>query len=320
MAKLGTQAISAKTTNGSAAPKPGVSDFSEFLKTSTDTMFDGDIMVHGPTGVGKTFFAATASQFWPDELPAKKRTTLDDVLWCQIDAGATAGFEEQKIIVPHVLDFRGAISKYGLLKGVLGMLDVMDRQVESLAPKFLIVDTVSRLDKDVTAYYESRTPVDDRTGKEDKWWAFKQILVMHKRIHGRFAGSGLKIIFLCHSKAQGEATTTAQVNQREAKAVPGGFDIVPEITGQARTLYVGDSSIEGVLKARLVPGKERRFERFFYPFGVNASEGKSRFTRSLKREEGPNPRLKDLFYKIEQAAQGNESVCTEDTTSNVHEE
>lgn len=312
--------VSSKTT---AKASSGPIDFSGFLKSSSDTTLDGDILVHGPPGVGKTFFAGTASEFWPADLTVmKKRCNLDDMLWLQIDAGATAGFAEAGIdLRGRVIDMSGAIAEYGLLKGMAGCLDLMDLALSTNPATFVVVDTISMLDKLIVEYYEARTPISERTGEPDGWWAFKQILIAHRRVHARLHNNKAKPIWLCHSKVQGEAVGKNSQLQREAKAVPGGFDIIPEITGQARTLYVGNCSIEGVLKARVLPGPKRVMQRFFYPFGVNASEGKTRFQKALKREEGPNPRLADLFARIRLASEDGASVtASPDTTTNVYDE
>lgn len=322
MAKLGsgigTETKATKASNGS--PAPTIHDFSELLTTSEKTTFDGEVLLHGPPGVGKTFFAATISEFWPGELPAKRKIDLHDVLWMQTDAGGTAGFMEQRISVP-LIDVRQAIAKYGLLKGLNACMDLLGDYMAKVGPKYIVVDTISVLDKYIKDYYDQRIPVNDR-GKEDSYWSYKQILALHIRWRNRLLESGARIIWCCHSKGLGDLSTNKDAAiKREAKAVPGGFDIVPDITGQSGALYTANASIQGVIKSRLVPGKERIVQRFFYPFGVNAHEGKSRFMRALKKEEGPNPNLREMYARVVACALGDETVTVKDDQStNVYEE
>lgn len=304
----------------------GPADFAEFSVSSIDTMFDGALVIHGPPGVGKTWFAGTASEFWPELVPSAKRIELLDMLWFQVDAGATAGFAEQNIVLPkgHVIDVRGAIAQHGLLKGLNGTMDLLDQQCQKLRPKYVVADTISMLDKFMVDYYEARCPMMDN-GEPVPFWTFKQILMLHRRFYSRIMMAGAQVIFLCHSKVQAEIKGSNDFAKnaslgREARSVPGGFDIIPEISGQARNLYVGNSNIEGVLKARIMPGPGKQLMRFFYPQGSTNHEGKSRFTRSLKREEGPNPSLRAIYDKIRAAAKGDESVCTPDLTTNIHDD
>lgn len=295
----------------------GPVDFSKYLTTSKETTFDGTTLLHGPPGVGKTFLAATASAAWPEVLPSRKKVDLGDMLWFQIDAGATAGFLEQRIQVPFVVDVRRAIGDHDLLLGLRGSMDLMEETIDK-NPEigFVVIDTLSILSTLVVQYYEKRAPVSKTTGKVDGWWAYKQIGVRFKDVHSRFTATNRKMIICCHSKVLSDPQDAAQAASMEAKAVPGNFSIVPNIAGGSRDMFVGNASLEGVVKAKKRIKPKLGYDRFFYPMGVGASEGKSRFTRALKREEGPDPNLREMFSRIAAIADGDESVAVDDQTDN----
>lgn len=268
-----------KIVKGSAAEKQSKPEASSFLASSRGQQ-KGHIVLHGPPGVGKSFCAATISEFWPEELPSKKPVELSDCIWLSFDAGATDGFQAENIEV-QTIDMVGLMNAEKIERG-RDMAVEMIQSIEGI--ENIIVDTVSMFDKLLNDYCDRTAPL-DKTGNKDKFAMYRNIFNSHKRFHSVLRSLGKRIIYLCHSKAIFDSSESQTIRRQAAEAI--GFDIQPDITGQARTVYVGDASLEAVITLKRVPGVKGPggLKRILHPFGTGEYEGKNRWHSLLESEE-----------------------------------
>jgi len=249
------------------------------------TLQDVSLMIQGPVDVGKTFLAATASSKWPETLPSATWVDIDDMIWLQVDRCATAGFGEQKINIPHLIDIVDAIRSFGFDTA----LRMVFQEIENLQEKFpqiawVVLDTASRFDLVLRDHYSKNFT------KYDLWNA---VLNMHVRFNTNLLMTGLKRIILTHSRVAPD--TEAEKTKQKASQVTTS-KIVPSLSGQARDMYLGDASMLAVLLAKRNP-KTKELTRTLYPCGTSEFEGKNKWRLTLDIEEPPH--LGKLFAKIE---------------------
>jgi hypothetical protein len=261
-------------------------DMSQYLSSSAKHRAQGDIVIHAPPKNGKTFFAASASEAYPDELDPEAPAVLEDMLWFSVDAGACAGFEEAGLECPNVINVNELIADLGPIAGVEAALKLA-KQVKTSNPKirYNVVDTVSQLDRYWTAHFGAL-----RAGEENTYALFRDIFNAHKLFHSNVLRLGLRNIWLCHSKAVAEGNTIQAKNSQRAQKVPGIDAIQPDITGQARTVYIGNASLELVILAKISPKDRLKMRWTVYPYGGHGFEGSNRYHQSLELEEEANLR------------------------------
>jgi len=255
-------------------------------ESKTTTLDDMTLLFHAPPGAGKTYLAATASEAWPKQLPSKKMIDLEDMIWIGIDAGATAGFASLGINIPKYIDFRDALVDYSVVDAMKQIQDYIDAKLMEPG-SWLVVDTLSMLDRYLLEYYEGRTT--------ESWAIYRMIGHFHRRLFADLSLITSRIIFLCHSKApfQGD---DAKTKTRQKAQIAGMAEIVPDLAGnQARGVYVANVSLLGTVLPKRDP-KGGGSERILYPLGDKGFEGKSRWEHILNREEPPH--LGKLFKKI----------------------
>jgi len=274
---------------------------SKFVLSNVDMPFDGDILIHGPPKVGKTFLAASASEFCPEVLPAEKLVALEDMLWLQIDAGATDGFHEANLLLPdRVINVRKVIAETGSVeRGLMMALDVA-RMVLDKCPeiRYIVTDTLSAADKFICEHWDTNCPL-SRTGEKIVQMGFGMVFNTHKRFYNRLSLLPCNLITLCHSRVLiDDGQNTQEAKKRKAEGIPGSFDIVPDITGKARNLYVGNASLELVVMAKKNP-RTGKLMRTVAPYGANGFEGGTRF-QVLEEEEPAH--LGQIFQKIRNAS------------------
>lgn len=270
-----------------------------FLKNSSDLVLtNSDFITHGPPGVGKTFFAATGSKFFPrteEEINDGKKRHLSDILFLTADAGAVDGLSEMKLSV-DVLSIKEAIEILDVPKGITAILEEAKKICEAGKYSWVVTDTVSVLDKYITEYYDRFSPKTQK-GDTDTLGMYRLIFNQHKRFHAALSKLPARKHYLFHSKFQGGQLQKNEdaIAKKKASTTTADTETFPEVTGQAKSLYVANASIEFVLQASVVPGKgKRKLTRWVKPFGGDGFEGKNRFERSLEEKEEP-----DLYKIIE---------------------
>lgn len=267
----------------------------KYVGSSADKEMSGAILVHAPPKVGKTFFSGTGSKFWPKELPSKTHVNLADMLWVSFDAGAVDGFKEMNISVDEV-DGAAVLSDYGVDKGLPKLMDIIEENTKGR--RFVVSDTVSMLDTILVDYYESRAP------EGNTWWAYKKILEANRRYYTRLISTGVRNIFLFHSRVVNEALPNA-AKKKAAQQTSGMGDIIPDISGQGRKVYVGNASLEGVILCKKVPGSSK-LTRTFHGYPVAGFEAGNRFNLNLAEVEPA-----DLSYILEKVSRPAGSVKEE---------
>ena len=243
------------------------------------------VVAHGPPGSGKTFFAASLSKSWPKSLPAKKWTKLSDVLWVPFDSGALDGLLEQKIEVPSI-DVDAILEE----EDVLGALEEITDIVYDESPEIVVVDTVSKLDKEFLGFWNENAPL-AKGGAKDGYAIYREVLATHRRFHANFDALPCDVIFLCHSKPRPESADRKQ----RAGGLPGMSDIDMDLTGQALNIYRQDSSL--VVSIEAVPVGNGKFQRFAWTTPHKGFEAKNRFQVSLDEKEPAH--LGKMYAKIE---------------------
>lgn len=308
MAKL-TIAPAAQAT-GTSKIKPSVP------KTSKASVFsDSDdlaleryrLTTHGGSGHGKTFFAASASDHWPSDLPSKKKVVLKDMLWIAFDAGAVVGFREQGISIPNVIDVRKLMTpaKEGetrvYARTILDALAIVVREASARVAhggiNWVVCDTISSLDKALNAYWESNCPT-TKAGVPDKFAMYRAIGINHQRFHEAMQLMDTNVHFLCHTKARIEADPNekSQKNRQKAAETPGDNELIPDITGQSLNTYTANVSAEFALLAKKQLGT-KVMKRYVHPIGHQGYRGKNRWQHSLEEEEVAD--LGKILKKIE---------------------
>lgn len=262
------------------------------------------LTTHGGPGHGKTFFAASASKYWPEKLPSK--AILKDMLWIAFDAGATRGFREQGINIPNVIDVRwlmtapkkGEDKPYArtILDAINMVIKQADEMVENGAIEWVVVDTVSMFDKDLNIYWEKNCPT-SKQGVPDKFAMYRCIKYAHSTFFDAMALLDAHVHFLCHTKAKIESDDKTQQNKNKAGALPGDNELIPDITGGGAQVYVANVDCEfAMVSTKLLNGG---FKRQVYPVGGKGFRGKNRWQLSLTEEEPAH--LGTLIGKVETA-------------------
>ena len=204
---------------------------------------DLSIAIHGPPKCGKTVTAATSSKYFT-EFPRPKDSPiieLKDMLWLQLDNGATDTLWDSRYDVP-VLSLKQTLqaTNYNEARAAKLMIDAAKEHIKSTPEcKFVVADTISLLDKAFVSRYSEVH--EDSDNSFDVW---RDVLNAHRRFHLRLKGLPVIRLYLFHSKAENEAVikkSKAATDKKKANEANAGT-IHPDITGQAITLYRGEVS------------------------------------------------------------------------------
>lgn len=258
------------------------------LKSSNSLPKNASLFIYAPPKTGKTEMAATASEFWPGHPESgkfKKVVKLDDMAWILFDAGGLDSLRALNIEVPKLVTFWDAAEMYpdNMEAALLALVDT----VAEVDAGYIVVDTISMADRYIFAEA-------DRLSGGSGFDKFRAGLTWHTRFYTELSLLGLPIIYLGHAKAPVEVDgNTTRKKAMQAIMAP----IIPDLTGQARTLYIGNCSLHGALTVResRVGGKLNR-KRVFLPLGGQGFEGGSRWEGLLEAEEEPD--VKKLFGKV----------------------
>lgn len=312
MAKLDSKLAAEAAGGPPAAPRTlqakATTPKKDYIVSSRKLHLTGAFVTHGPVKNGKSFFAGSASKFWPDDLSTRSRDiigvgpwndlqplVLADMLWISYDLGATDGFEQYKIEVPTV-NVREMVADLTAPKAI--------REVSALVRSYtkdhpecrwIVEDTASAKDRALLEFFQ-RPENQEYTngGKIDKYAPFTKLKAAHIGSHSELRNTNRRVHYLCHSKAMSEATTPQQENVDATMELPGSHGVEPEITGQSLKTYLGDASLIGVCFATRRPGKLQPglspFDFSYRPFGGDAFEGGNRFQTQLPDKMAANMR------------------------------
>lgn len=255
---------------------------------SSDQARPGDILVQGPTKVGKTFLAATISEYYPEELPAKDWVDLKDLVWISWDAGATDGFRDEKLRV-DVINPTDMIAEFGAPRTILLLPQIVRKYVQEGGKKWVVVDTVSMLDVYLLGHFTDN-PIRNNKGEVDTQAKFGAVLANHQAFYRGIRTTGASAIWLTHSKVTGDTSRNERLALTEMTQHADPSDIIPDITGKGAKVYTGNSSEQFVLLAKKIPGKKggESLKRVLYPFGNGQFQGGTRFGRTRNFEEEPH--------------------------------
>jgi len=236
----------------------------------------------GSPKVGKTFCAATLSEYWGTKEPLK------DVYWASFDTNAVAGFAEQGIVAPYVWDFSN-VKPVAFGVEIDRMVADLQAVMKETTLRGVVVDTISALDIMAQDAADSKN-----LEKFEKWDLVK---VLHKKVMDPLLRMPVPVIFLAHFKQQQEGSDKSEAaklakKRAEAHAMDGGGGLVLAVSGGASLLYKRE--VECVLmldKVAIKPGVEER--RLFA--GKGEVEGGTRYRMN---ENGEEANLKKLFDKF----------------------
>lgn len=259
------------------------------IERKLDPLADVHVTLYSPPGEGKTWAAASASDFFPEKFPIEQPVELKDTMWILFDKGGLAGLNEQKVIVPK-LDL-SSISGKELIDALREIPTILRPEVKN-GLRYVVGDTITVLDIGLLAYYLERY---------DKWDLYNAILKDHRVFFDGIRGLKLRAIWIFHEKYQMKAGDSAAAQQTAAAAAAKGVELgksAIDISGRAMNFYRGQSSlILPVKKIRAGTG-ENDFQYYVLPRS-NEKDCKTRY-KCLANREPAN--LRALFKKIEQAS------------------
>lgn len=243
-------------------------------------------MLIGPAKSGKTTCAATISEYFPEKVPAAKKTYLKDMVWCQFD---TNGVETLRQLgtIPYIYDFSSEIN-YGKLKlGIKTMCEDLKKAVAE-GVKYLVIDTITALDAVLLNHMRIQYPDPKFTGV-----LYNQLLGTHMDFALQLKQLPLTIIVIAHTKVNGMGSMSddKELNMRKrASGLPGQSDIVAEISGKAANFYKGSSDL-------ICPVLQIQDKYWLLPYGGYGFEGGGRFPPNVLEEKEP-ANLRKLLDKI----------------------
>jgi hypothetical protein len=248
------------------------------VRDSKDTVLERfRLVLVGPPKEGKTFCAATASEHYPESLPAKEMTNLADMFWCQLDNGGLDGFAEQNLSAPH-MDLSNVPAPY-LIQALQKFQEIAAERVAAGVTKTVVYDSLTALDKLLLAHLMK---------DYEKWGLYQAILAKHLQVFQQAKSLQCNVIFVCHGKAVTlPDTPEAQVKQVASGVTPGTIEM--DLSGQVSNFYRQSMSL-------ILPVAEKAAgEYVICPKGFKGFAGYSRFA-NLAREEPAH--LGKLFAKI----------------------
>ena len=255
------------------------------------------LLYYGPPKVGKTELAATASLYWKGKEP----TSLDDMLWLEFDTDGTRTLTDAGIDVPHYISWQMCVSERNNdVEKALLLMQGLTREVLKANPeiRYIVADTISMLDMDFVQWCMDVEAKD--SDKENTQRAYGQVLNLHRRFFNSINPHPVGKIYLCHAtvKSTDSMKGTAKKNAERTKKAQSAdlADVVPQITGKGRTIYIGSSSMEAVILKKTAGNGET--SRVVYPNGTRDFEGGSRWEGMLPDECPPN--IQEILKMVEE--------------------
>lgn len=296
MVKLG-QSESGKVLRPSEAK---AAEETSYLISSDEEALHGGIAIYGPRRCGKSHTACTVSEFYPEDEAelGTKHFELADLAWVPFDAGATAFMPAWKLRCPNVVDVIRLIKDNDPQTGALKAIDVLAKTDAT----WLVMDTVSMLDKYLSDW--AATKVND---DEKGWEIYRHMLNAHKRIYVHAMETGKRCLFLCHSKAlsdiQGTGAAAKNATNTRKASYAVAPEVVPDITGQSATVYLGNCAAQLVVQVKIDPQTKAK-KRQIYLGNVQGFEGGSRWEAIFGPNEAVEPNLKKLLARVSAANAG----------------
>lgn len=302
---MGKLAPKPKTAETKKAASPAASD--PIRNLSRRPMSQMVVVVHGKMAAGKTFFAASASEFWPEKLPAKPAIELSDMLWLQADRGACDGFRHNGLDVP-IFDFvefmsnediwRAAVDIRGqryaqqptIIQAMEYATGLVRRRYREGLTKWVVIDTLTTVDTHMIAHHQEITQ-----GHQNKYEAYGRNLTAHRLFHTRMCATGCNIILLCHSKSAGDEKLESEQKKALTVQVSGDASFFPDLTGQAPKIYKHDDTLQLVVKASVEPKTKKLVRRVLVGHDTEGGEVKNRFEGLLDDVEEFN--LRNILIK-----------------------
>jgi len=291
----------------------GKIDYKQFQRSSYEEPFWQSLrlVIHGKFGVGKTALAATASEYFPEKWPterhkgAEPKYVLKDMFFINVDDKATAGFRERGIAVsqfdlPYFMATKEDESGFGwgpagfsraptIMQAANFALNV----AESMSPRFLVVDTVTALDRSFVHYWNANCPM--RGGQKDTQSMYGEVRNWHSEFAEACRNVAPCVIWTCHSTVIAETSRDTPVSAAQKdvlRTAEGGF-IAPDITGKGKSGYKAHASLQLAVLAKRTP---QGLQRYVSPIWTKDHETKNRWELSLGDTE--EPYLRKMFQKI----------------------
>lgn len=265
------------------------------IKKVLDPLANVHVTTYAPPGEGKTFFCATASEFFPVERltakvidPTWPVVTLKDMLWILFDNTGLAGLNERRIIVPNI-DMTGLKGKFlsDALREVPSIVAAEQKQNPAL--KYVCGDTITSLDIGLLSYYLE---------KFDKWDLYNAVLKDHRVFFDGVRGLGLRALWCFHEKFRVPVSDDAKgAAQTKGAAAAAGVELGKsglDISGRSLNFYRGQSSL--ILPVRRIrTGTGNDFQYIVTPRSAE-KDSKTRYMCLADREPA---NLRAIFQKIE---------------------
>lgn len=284
----------------------------------------GAVVIFGAPEAGKTSLAASASAFFPKDLPAhlaaraaqkpEERTliNLEDCLWIQYDDGAVEALKDLGLKAP-TLRWSRAFDKYEpqdktpdltTAKSWRAAQAHIMGEIRRIRPKYVIYDTMSTMNGLLEPYHRERLGT-MHGGNTMRMYGFIAAENMNMAgAYARFEAIGVQNIYLFHGQADTsdlvdpsakggmEALQKAQ-RQTKADGELGKVDIVLKAVGKARDLYVDNVSYVFNLRCKQ-DEKTKKDVRTLHTRKDSGILGKSRGINRLPAEI-PDPSLGKIF-------------------------
>jgi hypothetical protein len=243
------------------------------------------IVLVGPPKMGKTVAACTASNFTPDELPAKEKVNLDDTLVIQFD---TNGIESarQLGLNPYVIDLSTVVDLAELTTKLREAFDTAYEFAKAGPNRRIILDTLTTLNTRLVVGLQKQFPDQKQIGQ-----LYGKLLSINTNLAARFTGiPGVMLIAIGHTKLVGGLMGDEEAMELRAKASNlGSGDIVLDMPGKGGNFWKGAASA-------VWPVLRQKDKHVILPYGGKNFEGGCRF-HGLDAAGEP-AHLKKLFAKV----------------------
>lgn len=267
--------------------------------------------IFGPRKVGKSTTAMTSSRMYADHVGIPscdrivavrkgdfKRVDLEDMVWLQVDQGASESSLDLGCRIPYVYSVLSATAKgYEATDAAVALIEAAgERHTDR---KTLVIDTISVLD--------SLTFVNSiELGGADPRSKYDIQLQKHRRIYAAVNKWDGDVIVCSHPRALSDAGEDKKGNIRKARkaAYQKEPEIVPAITGKGAGVWLDNASLIGAMLQRPVPNGKNQWRKRLFTGNTTGYEGGSRFESlllTLAEQEGADL-LKDgidpTMYRI----------------------